>query len=349
MNTQDLQFNIIYTPDTVKYLSPFVHSLMKWSDSHFRLVANGCGSEERQYLNDLCAGNDRLQYLCISEDGMIDHGRSLNLLQKDHAGEWFCALDSDILATGNFTDELVRLSSSNDVISSCLPVWAIKGDDVLRKSFSRLQGTHVKLEDGLTIGTTYFLLYRNKLVNEIRSSLGVGFERYYWDKIPAEHQETIRTLGVEKTDYDTAIVFNLLLTARGGKVAYTALENLIHLGGISIARKNSAVQFRRGPVDLPALKLQKLPIADALMWCADLFYGNKNIVEDCSKAEYINLASRARRRTTASQYFYTLLHALVDGGELPPVPYMASRITERKLAAAADAVESAFKEAAADR
>ncbi|HJP05747.1 MAG: hypothetical protein QGG65_04100 [Gammaproteobacteria bacterium] len=58
MDTTKLQFNIVFTPDTAKYLSPFVTTFLNWTDWRFRMIVNGCPEEERQLLRDFCAGNE---------------------------------------------------------------------------------------------------------------------------------------------------------------------------------------------------------------------------------------------------------------------------------------------------
>ena len=331
MNTSELLFNIVYTPGSVALLSPFIQSLLKWSDCRYQLIANGCDSNEQQLLRDLANSESRLQYLCLSDTKMICHSDALDRLQLECTDEWFCAMDSDIIANGPFLEAVAAAADDHDVITSCLPVWTTPSDATLKRTYKRLQGLHIKLANGLTVGCTYFILYRNADVNRVRSQHGVGFERYYWDKIQDRHQRTIRSLDAEKNDYDTAIVLNMLLIASGAKITYLQLDNLKHLGGLSSISETTDAQFCRGFIDAFSIKWKNTLLARPAMWLGDMRYGTKNIVEKLSLSEYINLAGRARRRAASALYFAAVIKALINSDKLPTVPHLANTIVEKEL------------------
>ena len=331
MNTSELLFNIVYTPGSVALLSPFIQSLLKWSDCRYQLIANGCDSNEQQLLRDLANSNSRLQYLCLSDTKMICHSDALDRLQLECKDEWFCAMDSDIIANGPFLEAVAAAADSHDVITSCLPVWTTINDSTLKPSYKRLQGLHIRLANGLTVGCTCFILYRNADGTSIRARHGIGFERYYWEKIPDRHQQTIQLLDAEKNDYDTAIVLNMLLIASGGKVTYLQLDTLKHLGGLSSVSEITNAQFCRGAIDAFSIKWKNTLLTRPAMWLGDLYYGTKNIVEKLSLSEYINLAGRARRRAASALYFAAVLKALINSDKLPTVPHLANKIVEKEL------------------
>ena len=331
MNTSELLFNIIYTPGSVALLSPFVQSLLKWSDCRYQLIANGCDNNEQRLLRNLANSDSRLQYLCLSDTKMISHSDALDKLQQDCNDEWFCAMDSDIFAQGPFLDAVAGAADGYNVITSCLPVWTTPGDATLKRAYKRLQGLHIRLANGLTVGCTYFVLYRNADVSRARALNGVGFERYYWDKIPDRHQQTIRSLDAEKHDYDTAIVLNMLIIAGGGKVTYLPLDNLKHLGGLSSISKTTNTQFCRGFIDAFSIKWKHTLLTRPTMWLGDLLYGTRNIVEKLSLREYINLAGRARRRAASALYFAAVLKALINSDKLPETPHLANTTVEKEL------------------
>ena len=343
MITSELLFNIIYTPGSVALLSPFIQSLLKWSDCRYQLIANGCDSNEQRLLRDLANSNSRLKYLCLSDTKMICHSDALDRLQLKCNDEWFCAMDSDIFANGPFLDAVAAAADDHDVITSCLPVWTTTNDSTLKPSYKRLQGLHIRLANGLTVGCTYFILYRNADVNRIRTQHGVGFERYYWDKIPERHQQTIRSLDAEKNDYDTAIVLNMLIIAGGGKVAYLPLDSLKHLGGLSSISETKNTQFCRGTIDAFSIKWKNTSLTRPAMWLGDLHYGRKNIVEKLSPSEYINLAGRARRRAASALYFSAVLNALINSGKPPAVPHLANAAVEKNLKETAAALHKHYR------
>ena len=331
MITSELLFNIIYTPGSVALLSPFIQSLLKWSDCRYQLIANGCDSNEQRLLRDLANSNSRLKYLCLSDTKMISHSDALDKLQQGCNDEWFCAMDSDIIANGQFLDAVAAAADDHDVITSCLPVWTTTNDFTLKPSYKRLQGLHIRLANGLTVGCTYFILYRNADLTRTRVRTGVGFERYYWDKIPERHQQTLQLLDAEKNDYDTAIVLNMLLIASGAKITYLQLDNLKHLGGLSSVSETTNAQFCRGTIDAFSIKWKNTSLTRPVMWLGDLFYGSKNIIEKLSPSEYINLAGRARRRAASALYFSAVLNALINSDKLPTVPHLANTIVEKEL------------------
>ena len=71
MKTAELQFNVIYTPGTVRYLTPFIASLLRWSDCRYRLVANGCSDDEVKLLSAVADLDDRLELLVMPEKRMV--------------------------------------------------------------------------------------------------------------------------------------------------------------------------------------------------------------------------------------------------------------------------------------
>ena len=121
LQTADLQFNIIFTPYTVRYLKPFIASLLKWSDCRYRLVANALSSEDKDQLIELADQHDRLEFIVLSETGPIEHGKALRWLQERTESPWFCFMDSDIIATGPFLDQVAERLEHCDVISSGVP------------------------------------------------------------------------------------------------------------------------------------------------------------------------------------------------------------------------------------
>jgi len=344
MNTSDVQFNIIYTPDTAALLSPFVGSLLQWSDCSYRLISNGCPEAERNILKNLAARHDRLDYLCFSESGMIEHATVLNALQTEEQGEWFCALDSDIYASGPWLDTVAELSSDSAGIFTGLPTWCISDDTILPAKFERLQGTHVALSNGTSIGSTYFMVYNNAMVNRVRKETGVGFERYRWSDLPDEHKPVAEKYGARMFDYDTAIIMNLLITERGGKITYTDLPGITHLGGLAEDRSHRSKHYFRGRLDKLSYKLRSTGLDVPLMWYADLYYGALHSPQKLYWREYQSLSSRARRRFVASSYYFDVLNALVQNKPYREVPHIGNRAVESRLKHTADELGKIFAE-----
>ena len=348
MNTADLQFNIIYTPYTTRSLSMFIPSLLEWMDSRFRIVANGCSPEEAQMLRDICAGNDRLEFLMLSEDGMMPHGDALNWLHKHTDSKWFCYMDSDIIATGPFMDKVSAQLDECDVFSSGIPLWHAPEDIVLPKSFRRMQGSHIWTDDGACIGCDYFTIFNNELLTRIMKSSGIGFQIYRWNDIPAETQQILREMEMDKTDYDTGKVLTPLLLKQGARYAYEDLDNLRHLGGFSASAGEGAAFIYRGGFDRLAVDLFGGMLARPLLYLADIWYGQKRIAPGLTQKEHNAmpfaekriLESRIRKRLNTARYFNVMMGAALDGTKAPGYPILGHRPAEKRLVDTAERIRA---------
>jgi hypothetical protein len=332
MNTADLQFNIIYTPGTVRYLTPFVTTLLKWSDCRYRLVANGCSSEECQLLEKVAVLDDRLELLIMPEQRMVPHGETLDFLHERTDSDWFCFMDSDILAVGPFLDDFGDDLQNADVFSSCLPLWHNDKDITIPKSFRHMHGIHAYTDTGMTIACDYFVIYNNKVFMEARKATGVGLAVCAWDDLVAPNQAVLRNLGQEKSDYDSGKVLTLLMVDRGARVRYKQSDNLKHIGGFTeVGAIRGAMLYTRGRLDNLASRLPGV-LGSAMLHIADACYAWQRGKRENSQQENRSLASRLRRRTATARYFYLLIVGLMDDKPVPKVPKLADTLAEQRMA-----------------
>ncbi len=339
MDTSQLQFNIIYTPHTVQYLSLFVPSLLEWMDCRFRIVANGCSPEEVELLKNLCATSDRLEFLMMSVDSMIQHGHALNWLHERTDSPWFCYMDSDIVATGPFMDAVREQLDNCDVFSSGLPLWASREDSVLPKKFRRMQGSHIYTDDGTCIACDFFAIFNNELVHKIKRETGVGFETYGWQDIPPEVQTRLKKTGMDKIDYDSGKVLTCLLLDEGVRYAYADFEHLRHLGGFSEKAGEGPAFVYRGQIDRFAVNFLGGLFARPLLYLADVWYGFRTLPVGMNKAQAAQMpfaekrifASRVRKRINTARYFNVMLRAKLEGIDPPGYPLLGYKPAEKKL------------------
>ncbi|RMG05844.1 MAG: hypothetical protein D6726_00570 [Nitrospirae bacterium] len=148
----NLRFNIIYTPETVRYLLIFVMSLLRWSDCSFRLVANGCSDDECDLLRRFCLSSEHLEFYRYPSKEMLPHGTVLTQLQKMEEGEFFCFMDSDIFATGPFMDDFRSLLSEYDGVFSCLLGWCNDDEWIIHYDFHIVKGVIQSLREGVVSG-----------------------------------------------------------------------------------------------------------------------------------------------------------------------------------------------------
>jgi hypothetical protein len=339
MNTAQLQFNIIYTPDTARYLSMFVPSLLEWMDCRFRIISNGCPPDEVQILRDLCGTSDRLEFLMMSEEGMIQHGQALNWLHERCDSEWFCYMDSDIIATGPFMAKVGEYLDNCDVFSSGLPLWHAPEDTLLPHSFRRMQGSHIWTDEGVCIGCDYFAIFNNEPLTRVMKATGVGFETRKWDDIPENIQQKLRAQKLDKFDYDSGKVLTGLLLGEGARYAHENFDSLQHLGGFSALSGEGAAFIYRGRLDRIAVDWFGGLLAVPLLFLADNWYGLRRKVAELDaaensalpRAERRILESRIRKRLNTARYFNVMMSSILRGTEPPGYPILGHKPAERRL------------------
>lgn len=348
MKTSELTFNIIYTPGTVRYLTPFIPTLLKWSDCRFRLVANGCTDKECELLTAVCSLDDRLELLVMPESRMVPHGETLDFLHARTDSDYFCFMDSDILATGPFLDDFSDELAAAEVFSSCLPLWHHLDDITIPDDFDHMHGIHAYTESGLTIACDYFVIYNNKAFTETRQETGVGLTVVGWQDIAPENQQALQAMGQQCTDYDSGKVLTMLMASRGARIRYKQSDQLKHIGGFTeVGAFEGALLYSRGSMDNFANKLPG-PVGRMAINLADIWYawqrGNKaNIWR-----ENLSLTSRIRRRNTTARYFYLLLIGLMDDSPTPKVPKLGDAIAEQRLAEVSAEIAALIKQLRAE-
>ena len=351
MNTAELQFNIIFTPSTAEYLSPFIRSLLNWTDCQYRITSNGCGPDEQAVLKDLCDTDERLEYLTISEDEMLQHGVALNWLLERTDSPWFCFMDSDILATGPYLDTIAKYMGNYDVFSTGYPLWHAPEDITLPRHFRRLHGIHFDTSDGKGLGSTYFAVYDKAVLTEIMNATDAGFQIYRWEQVPERHQKTLRDIGLDKLEYDTGMLLMSLMYAYGVKFAAEDIKEVCHLGGFSSRAEDQPASYYRGKPDEIAATLLNGKLAGPLLFLADCWYAYRRASPGVTPEESKSLPfserrlieARIRKRRHTARYFKALIQSLLADTQPPPPPVLGYAPAERRIADAALRVAEIYK------
>jgi hypothetical protein len=287
------QFNVIYTPGSVRYLGWFALSLLKWSDPgiSYRLVANGCSLEEEEILRKFCDGNPRFNFLRYPSAVAVKHAIILSYLQEMEKSDLFCVIDSDILATGDFLSDFRPFLGNAAAVCSCHAIWTTVRERVASSESRVLRGSHHHA-GRWCVGSTFFAIYDNRFLRQIIAKYGVSFHRFRkWENIPPVVRQTLLAAGFGPKIYDTGKVLNILLQIEGGRVIHRDSDHLIHIGGISKRSSGNAhnqhdLAFHLGRGNLKAA-------GDVIMnW-----------------REWPLLA----RKANISRYFTEFLESLVDG------------------------------------
>lgn len=226
-------FHIIYTPSTVKPLQLLLHSLLKWSDCTFCLVANGCGADEQRALQTLCAANPRLSYAALPTSKPILHGEALNYLQAQNQADSFCFMDSDIYAVAPFMPAVAPLVEQYIGIFSGMPLRYPQSGLPLPAGKTFWAGPYTHTATGLCVGATFFAIYNNQVITAIRRKTGIGFTKYRWEAIPRAYQSQIEALELRHELYDTAKLLNLVLHLEGYALHQRACPALRHIEAVS--------------------------------------------------------------------------------------------------------------------
>jgi len=338
MDTTRLQFNIIYTPETVRYLTPFVTTLLRWSDCHYRLIANGCREHEVALLQRVAELDPRLELLVMPGERMIPHGDMLNFLQKREQSTRFCFMDSDVLATGPFIDEFRADIETSDCFSSCLPLWHNDEDIVIPHWLNHMHGIHAYTPDGRTIACDYFVVYDNDKLSQVMQESDVNMAVTGWQTLPEDARATLVSMGQRKKDYDTGKVPTLLMSARGDTITYRGSDKLQHIGGFTeVGARQGALLYSRGMLDRLVSRVPGRP-GNSLIRAADHWYARRAGDPQKSAAERRLLAGRIRRRTSTARYFYLLLVGLMDDMPVPDVPRLGDPTAEHRIRAVSEEI-----------
>jgi hypothetical protein len=260
---------------------------------------------------------------------MQPHGRVLSHLRSHERSDLFCFMDSDILATGDFMDELAPHLAHYTGLFSCPPVWCTDEDQVLPRDLTRVRGFHWKTEIGTCLGSSYFAIYSNHVLAEAARDTGVGFEKRRWGDVPTQYRAQLINEGLAREVYDTGKLLNLLLLIRGEELLFTTVRSLHHIGGIArqVLREREE-HPRRMPNKQSILRrtLRTLWRLTAPSRVAD--QGTQGSMP--TDAELAAHTISVRKRTT-SRYFSELLRCLHQDHPLPSAPGIGDAMIEERI------------------
>lgn len=325
-NAFPLMFHIIYTPGTVRGLLPFVDTLLRWSDSAYCLVANGCGADETALLRDRCAGAPRLSWCSLPWPRKVEHGQALNHLFATSDQPYFCFMDSDILATGDFMAELRPVLPGAASLFSAWPITITAAERILPDECRFIGGRHSHTAAGRCLGGSYFAIYERTALAQARRLAPDGFNRGYWAQLPRGARRFLSRIGQERLFYDTGRVLNFYLQSQGGVLRVHECAALLHLGSYSIytgSATRPAPRFWRRVLRAASRRLRERlngqAYRDAVL---------RQVAQDPIQRRV------DQRRALIAGYFGALTRALAAGIALPaPLQGLETEI-EEKLARA---------------
>jgi hypothetical protein len=216
------------------------------------VIANGCDEDEIRIIEQLVAlADERFTFQVFSRMGMERHYVVLDKLQEEENGDLFGFLDSDIMFFGDPTEDLLELLNNNAAIFSGRPIW--EENVVLPSGRDKAAGRYMLDSKNYCIGGTYFALYKNEVITNIKLKDGVGFSNYWRKDLPKDILDKLIMEGQNYVRYDNGKVLNILMQHYGEECVYWESDQLIHAGGIS--RYNSVLT--QDPLKMKRHKTQR--------------------------------------------------------------------------------------------
>lgn len=331
----NLTFHIVYVPGSVTYLLPFVSTLLRWSDCRFRFVANGCTAAEVALLHARCANESRLELLVIPTNRPLTHHDALNYLQARCREDFFCFLDSDILATGPFLDGIIPHLAAHGGVFAGAPLWMRPADRLFRPEYDVICGEHDRTAAGLPLGGTFFAIYDNRVLTDCIHAEGFGFEMRNWSQLPVSLQAWCaeRSLAGPRHFYDTGKALNLGLQQQGHSITVVDTPQLLHLGGLSFIAKRNWHDTQRGIIGI---------YGDFYRTARAVYIDLQRRINDAPVNRSRKLPF-GRRRRIYGPYFTALLTAAAAGRTPPPPPAEDDPMVRTRAGAATSAIRTLFQ------
>jgi hypothetical protein len=213
----------------------------------FRLVSNGCRPEERDLLKAICNKDTRLEFLDLPTQGVMPHGEALTWLQQLEDAAYFCYMDTDIFARGDFWAEFAPLLGEYDALFSAPPLWCPAHGRRMTPDWRWMCGQHAESSTGLCLGSSFFGIYDNQVLSTFIHETGITFQPYDWGQLPRWVQTELERFGLKMDFYDTGKVLNILLQSRGHKLLFRDTELLCHVGGMAALLTSGFDRLPLGP------------------------------------------------------------------------------------------------------
>lgn len=236
VDEQLLVFNVVWVRGVFEYLRYFVASQMAHSSARFRFVVNGCPPDEVALIKRFAGRHsDRVVEVFESSSTMEPHGVALDtVLARRDDGEYFCFIDSDILARRPFLRRFTdRLEGSCVGVTSGRVFSRPDGqDDAIATESRILPGDCFYSQRGYLFGSPHFAVYRRGALDDTMSRWRVGLGSSGPD-VSAEVRRELAAAGHAFALYDTGKIVNILLQQDGNTLCHLEHEGLMHIGGVS--------------------------------------------------------------------------------------------------------------------
>ena len=296
-----LNFYIIITPRSLRFLKFALWSLQLREDLSITLVANGLSADENTALEKFC---DEIQcgYKQLPTTKVLSHGASLDALIAQHTDPWFCFCDSDIISTDSQAHDIHV--GENKAISSC---DAMFWDDSAVKG---VLGRCNRWPDGSQNLASFFCVYHTETIQSLMAKYKIGFDNIKYENIASTQlQAMLAQKGINQTSrkLDTGKALTAALDLEQQAYSHVDIPSLLHVGGLSSWMLNGDRALVHAEYHLSDHDLYH--IAEEGSW---LF--NLNSQKDPENALFY---LRRQQRLAAARYCFQLISHFVDNTPRP--------------------------------
>ena len=237
------RLHVVFTPGTVSLLKYGLLSFLKYSNLRLRVISNGLEEAELAQVAALCERSKRLTCRRFPTAKIVPHGTILQSLFQECDEPHFCFMDSDIFALEELDDPLHRAASGCDIFSSCSNA---RRDPA--KQGVGLGGLATISPSGMPVAASFFAIYDTRRTRALMASHGVTFERYLGpEQLPPAVRDRFQEADrAEGQVYDTGKALSLLASYVGYRVEHRHLDELLHLGRMSLGAPEKAQQAAAG-------------------------------------------------------------------------------------------------------
>ncbi len=338
-----LTFHIIYTPGSVEQLLPLVNTLLRHSKCHYRLVANGCSPDEIAHMERYAAQSDRLSVVRLPAKQQVNHGVALNQLFAQSLDRYFCFMDSDILAAGDFMAELQPLLSDAAGVFSAWPLMVKDQEKVLQAHHKYIGGHHLATPTGLCLGGSYFAMYQRAALTAAMKYAPAGFGVSYRRQLPRATRALLKRVGQERLFYDTGRLLNLILIDQGYLLRTLETDLLCHIGSYSMLTLQAG---QPPPVSPFSVRTSTRRVAKQLVRTV------KEVINGQSYRRWVNRQlfdvpqkqQKRQLRREVALYFSALLQALAEGTTRPDLVVLNDPEFDSRIQRATDLLLTAWRD-----
>ena len=338
-----LTFHIIYTPGSVQPLLPLVSTLLRHSKCHYRLVANGCSPDEIAHMERYAEQSDRLSVVRLPAKQQVNHGVALNQLFARSSDRYFCFMDSDILAAGDFMAELQPLLSAAAGVFSAWPLMVRNHEKVLQADHKYIGGHHLATPTGVCLGGSYFAMYQRAALTAAMQYAPAGFCVSSRRQLPLATRALLKRVGQERLFYDTGRLLNLILIDQGYLLRTLETEQLCHIGSYSMLTPQVS---QPPPVSPFSVRMSSRRVAKQLVRVV------KEVVNGQTYRRWVNrqlfdVAQKQQKRQLRREvalYFSALLQALAAGTTRPDIVVLNDPEFDPRIQRATDLLLTAWRD-----